>query len=1784
MGACEKDRQGTGEERRVMESLKDIIDVPEVKTVIQLSDICDQDLKTKLAESFVLTSEVYSNLKTVVEMIRNGDGVGVFLEGNFGSGKSHFLTIMSLLFNYRDAWQPLLTQEPDLIRLHENLSSKEYLTVEVSLVEHSSRTNLEDIISKSIVEAYRRKYGHPLFGSEEVLLQRKEFYGKVAEKLKANGNSGLILLVDELSEFLRSKPESRSFNEDIRFLQYLGEKAPHFPIWIVATLQESIEDTGQTTQEAFNKIKDRYPLRLFLTGTHIEELIAKRLIRIKTDKKEKVSRLYCTVKTCFSHLPISEEQFLSLYPVHPATVSFLDDLKPLFSQHRGVVDFIHYQLTGDPGRNIEGMLHLPYDYLLTPERIFDHFRVRIKERVELNPFSEVVYKYYEDEMGNIFDDETDSNLAFRALKVLILMAISPVRKKRTAKDIAEMLLHRITELESSINYQYINDILERLHKEGAYISIDKGRESLEDHFYINLEADISLLVKRSTEYQVGSFFEDDVRFFTRLKELLDDPRLPLKEYEVSEKAKVKFLWQSTPREGIFLLEQIDRLTPEGLDEIILELQETESDFAVIMGTTHRLDVQRSHLGNVILPYLKEKNAFHILFWLPRVFEGKILKETLAHLLLLDKYEKDSTERGSEIKDFIQGLLSNEKRLVKEKFMEAYHGGALFSILSGEEYIQESMKFKVFQDFLLYLAEGLLEARYPGHGEISPYTSFATRDQLQEVVEDLLKKGEILISKGTRHGLKRVVEGFLLPMKVVKGTSRGFQMRVDPANSILVERFLELVSEASGDGKPLLEEIYWKLRKGNLGFSRTQFELLSLALIFSGHIIPYSGGRRKTPEEISIYNLRKIDAVSKGEVLSREFRKELSLLPFIPKKYKNRELNFITQKELWRELVEIRGDMIREVENLREKVNRSSEYKAMAGFDLMGLRKDLDGLRLLFDEIKISYAPKEGIERFLSESKNHPFVGKNFSRFNAARVFFTDDLERYLFISEYVNHPDLHIPEGKGYETLSIQLSDIKGCLKSSAPYLEEAYMENLGRLFDTFLQGYTLLYQREHQRATSPEGLRPYNRVKDSLRYKILSGFSRIEYISVRNDRLKVERMLAGAFSTRCSDFSMETLHHRPVCECGFHLGERPELPGLDTIESTIDRGIIEYLSAFKEATNRERFISYAAGLKGVGKIKVADKISRLLDFDVSLLSDDPEGYLKDLEKLLDSKVIKAINDAFSGKVIVVSRDIDEFYENTVERSFPKDRLLDIFLEWVQGGEDLKEETYIKITSSKRGPLSAMTHPFSCLALSETIDAKYPELTGLFRELGEREFNLAVFLSLWGKTHEIEEKELLPFIGKVLGIETDDVGRITKEISSRRELLSQAAEHVIINREEEAGALIEDAERSLREKKADKALFDLIDKRGSLMDCLKIIEKEEVFSFPVISAFENIIKRVEREPFKIDKKTIEEIISRQREARSSRRMKKESIFLAIRHLTNLETSLRCLPDMFREDGGFLFWEEGYLSSLWGVFYDYHYTYYSLNQLGLLDEVTLYKKRKALEDISVRWGKAFEDFYLSVEEYGWEKGGKRDKHPLRIGDIPDTLFQRFRRSLGKDKGYFILMDGMRWDLWEHIKENTFIAKSLNYRILEEIPLWALLPTTTEVQIESLLASSARLDMVAERKVSYTNIKDSQSSLADAYDEIELENDIKIVKFGFIDSKVHQSKDDLITLFREIGVTIEISLKNYMDRIPKGSLIFLFSDHGFVENLRFKGGKDETRYLHGGASPWEVIVPVVAILKI
>ena len=94
----------------VTETIGDLIEVPPVQTVIRLEEGRTQSLE--IAGSFVFTGEVASHCAVVAESLMGRRGQGYFLQGDFGSGKSHFLAAVyaliltretSMILNYKDS-------------------------------------------------------------------------------------------------------------------------------------------------------------------------------------------------------------------------------------------------------------------------------------------------------------------------------------------------------------------------------------------------------------------------------------------------------------------------------------------------------------------------------------------------------------------------------------------------------------------------------------------------------------------------------------------------------------------------------------------------------------------------------------------------------------------------------------------------------------------------------------------------------------------------------------------------------------------------------------------------------------------------------------------------------------------------------------------------------------------------------------------------------------------------------------------------------------------------------------------------------------------------------------------------------------------------------------------------------------------------------------------------------------------------------------------------------------------------------------------------------------------------------------------------------------------------------------------------------------------------------------------------------------------------------------------------------------------------------------------------
>jgi hypothetical protein len=423
--------------------IREHVDVLEQPTVVRLDHLQAADAAW-ISNSYYLTEEIEKHFKALKAVFSKETGCGAFLIGHYGSGKSHFLAYLAQQIRAGIFGSPT----PDVLP--------------ISLLNYKSSQSLEDILDEQ------------LSASPDQRDRRKKWM-----VIGKQHPSGIALLFDELSEFLRSKPAAQSFNEDLRFLQFLGEWSQDHSLWILAALQEQIEHTGEIEYDLFRKIKDRYPIRLIITPAHVKDLIAERILRKKESYQPAVEKLAAELSEVYSKKAIDYGVFCDIYPIHPMTLELLEEVRDRFSQSRGIVDFALMQLRGNEARAISAFLDQPWGHLLTPDSIVDHFADLFEVQPEFLAIAQKVLPYFRKNIPAMFPTTQQQDLAWRLLKLLILVHLSPRRTSLSAEEASRWLLFKASSIEPVRNREIIGKIMDVLCRQGAFVIQQDSRYRLD---------------------------------------------------------------------------------------------------------------------------------------------------------------------------------------------------------------------------------------------------------------------------------------------------------------------------------------------------------------------------------------------------------------------------------------------------------------------------------------------------------------------------------------------------------------------------------------------------------------------------------------------------------------------------------------------------------------------------------------------------------------------------------------------------------------------------------------------------------------------------------------------------------------------------------------------------------------------------------------------------------------------------------------------------------------------------------------------------------------------------------------------------------------------------------------------------------------------------------------------------------------------------------------------------------------------------------------------------------
>jgi hypothetical protein len=458
--------------------IRDVVDVRPHPTVVKLEHL-DRPDAAWISDAYFPTADARKHLAAIREALIRDTSLGAFVIGQYGAGKSHFLAYLA---------QQVRAGHMGPAGLH---------VVPISLLHFPSHVALERIVAQSL-------------GIDPQAEDRRAAW----DTLDRTHPGGTVLLLDELSEFLRSKPEPSAFHEDVRFLQFLGERTDGRRLWVIAAMQETIEHTGTLEKGQYRKLKDRYPLRLMLTPAHVRDLISRSILVKKPGYESAASTLATSMERALAGAGIQASALVDIVPLHPATLDLLGEVRDSFSQARGVVDFAVKQLAGDPTRGIEPFLDRPWGDFITPDVIVDHFHDLLVLQPEFQDIAAQVLPYYDVALERLFDKPARRALASRVLRLLILCRLAPARDSLTPAQAAAWLMLAVAKTHPEQNVEIMRQILETLATHGRYVTSAGGA------FALDLRDDGATQFERMVAAGLAELAGDDESLLSSLTPLL----------------------------------------------------------------------------------------------------------------------------------------------------------------------------------------------------------------------------------------------------------------------------------------------------------------------------------------------------------------------------------------------------------------------------------------------------------------------------------------------------------------------------------------------------------------------------------------------------------------------------------------------------------------------------------------------------------------------------------------------------------------------------------------------------------------------------------------------------------------------------------------------------------------------------------------------------------------------------------------------------------------------------------------------------------------------------------------------------------------------------------------------------------------------------------------------------------------------------------------------------------------------------------------------------------------
>lgn len=666
---------------------KDLIQFDPIESVVQLRDADKSTTAHHLVNTYVISDEMAERLTGLVipqlQFDQPIDNKGILVVGNYGTGKSHLMSVISSLAE--DASLLDSISHKDVADSAKQIAGRfKVIRTEIG----ATTMSLRDILVAELEEKLDKlqiNYVFPEAG--QVISHKRAFEEMMTAFHQVYPDHGLLLVVDELLDYLRTRKDQEIIL-DLNFLREVGEVCKDLRFRFMAGVQEAIFDSPRFAfvADSIRRVKDRFE-QIVIARNDVKFVVSERLLK-KTAEQQALIREYLTPFSKFyGGLNERMDEFVRLFPVHPDYIDTFERVRII--EKREVLKTLSMEMKSIMSKEV------PED---RPGIIsYDSYWDTLKQNASFRSIPEVravvdCSQVLESRIQQAFTRPVYKPMALRLIHALSVHRLTTGDIYATLGTTAEELRDSLLLFEPMIDEMgsddpdkdlqtHVETVLREIHKtvNGQFISFNQENRQ----FYLDLKKtdDFDALIEKRAETfddsQLDRYYYEALK---RVMECTDSTyvtgyKIWQHELEWRERraARTGYLFFGSPDERSTAVPQRDfylyfiqifdfsaklsrYINEKNPDEVFFRLKGTDDEFqAALRGYAAALDLAATSSGHAKATYESKANGFlkKLVQWLQKHMTDAFEVTYQGRTKLMAEWAK-----GKSIKGF-SGLTSQE---------------------------------------------------------------------------------------------------------------------------------------------------------------------------------------------------------------------------------------------------------------------------------------------------------------------------------------------------------------------------------------------------------------------------------------------------------------------------------------------------------------------------------------------------------------------------------------------------------------------------------------------------------------------------------------------------------------------------------------------------------------------------------------------------------------------------------------------------------------------------------------------------------------------------------------------------------------------------------------------------------------------------------------------------------------------------------------------------------------------------------------------------------------------